>query len=236
MPDPDDFDLTALIRQVAAGHDGVHVVDVADLGGLPPEMRKAAHTLGAVNALINYRQQLIEAADVYLARRIATQLAETPPDEGGGADLSLDSTARKLATDADLNAWKELSPNGLRDILTLSAQWLATTQHRYLPDAPETRAEVAGMLGDKYSLDLWKLADEELTNAGDAYDQAQMIPDNPEQPPLSTSPTNQAAAEIVAAADVLDVLVTAAFLHMAGRALELNATEAWNEFLQALLQ
>lgn len=236
MPDPDDFDLNALIRQIAAGQEGVHVVDVADLGTLPPEMRKAAHTLGAVNALIDHRQQLVEAADVYLARRIATQLAETPPDDGGGVDLSLDGTARQLAADADITAWEALSPNGLRDILTISAQWLAANQHRYLPNAPETRAEIAGMLGDKHSRDLWMLADEELTKSGDASDQVQMIPDNPELPPLSTSPTNQAAAEIVANYDVLVVLVTAAFLHMAGRVLELNATEAWNEFLQAHLQ
>lgn len=99
-------------RSSKAGLDGVTVVDFADLGVLPPEARKAAHILAAVNAVADFLTQLTEACDIYLARRIAAQLAETPPDGDGGLDLSLGETATRIATDADPAGWDKLQVHG----------------------------------------------------------------------------------------------------------------------------
>jgi hypothetical protein len=122
----DDVDLSKLVREAAAGMDGVTVVDFADLGVLPPEARKATHILAAVNAVADFLTQLTEACDIYLARRIAAQLAETPPDGDGGLDLSLGETATRIAADAGPTGWDELQVHGRRDILTTCAQRLAT--------------------------------------------------------------------------------------------------------------
>ncbi|MER6950994.1 hypothetical protein ABT294_43970 [Nonomuraea sp. NPDC000554] len=46
----DDLELAALVRELAAGHDHVHVVDFADLGTLPPHLRKAGHQRAAAQA------------------------------------------------------------------------------------------------------------------------------------------------------------------------------------------
>jgi hypothetical protein len=116
----DDVDLSKLVREAAAGMDGVTVVDFADLGVLPPEARKATHILA------DFLTQLTEACDIYLARRIAAQLAETPPDGDGGLDLSLGETATRIAADAGPTGWDELQVHGRRDILTTCAQRLAT--------------------------------------------------------------------------------------------------------------
>ncbi|MFF3443531.1 hypothetical protein [Streptosporangium sp. NPDC002721] len=135
------------------------MVDFADLGTLPPEARKAAHILAAVNVVADFLAQITEACDIYLARRISAQLAETQPDDDGGLDLSLDKVAEQIAADADPDGWEEIHPHGRRDILTTCAQRLATVQRQHLPDKPETWEEVAQMIGSPFPIagNLWTL-------------------------------------------------------------------------------
>ncbi|HUR03168.1 MAG TPA: hypothetical protein VM347_11550 [Nonomuraea sp.] len=234
MSERDDVDLSKLVREAAVGMDGVAVVDFADLGVLPPEARKAAHILAAVNAVADFLAQLTEACHVYLARRIAAQLAETSPNGDGGLDLSLGETAMRIAADADPAGWNELHVHGRRDILTTCAQHLATVQHRHLPDIPEARADLAGMIGNTFSIggNLWVLADKELTEAGDGFEQVRMLPDSVDLPPQASSPTNQRAAKVVADFDGVSLLANAAILLMVAQVIELNATGGWEEFLQ----
>ncbi|MER5323167.1 hypothetical protein [Streptosporangium roseum] len=71
MSERDDVDLSKLVREVAAGMDGVTVVDFADLGVLPPEARKAAHILATVNAVADFLAQLTEACDICPAELLA---------------------------------------------------------------------------------------------------------------------------------------------------------------------
>jgi len=234
MPDHnDEVDLHQLVREAAAGIDGVTVVDFADLGTLPPEARKAAHILAAVNVVADFLAQITEACDVYLARRISAQLAETSPDDGGGLDLSLGEVAKQIAADADPDGWEGIHSHGRRDILTTCARRLATVQHRHLPDTPEARAEVAGMIGTPFSIagNLWVFADRELTEAGAGYEQVEMLPDSVDLPPRDTSPTNQHAATVVAGFDAVSLLANAAILLMVAQVIELNATGEWEQFL-----
>jgi hypothetical protein len=230
----DDFDLSKLVHEAAAGMDGVRVVDFADLGTLPPEARKAAHILASVNVVADFLAQLTEACDVYLARRIAAQLAGTRPDGDGGLDLSLGEVAKQIAADADPAGWEEIHLHGQRDILTTCAQRLATVQHRHLPDKPGTRADVAQMIGDTFSIggNLWVLADKELQEAGPAFERVRMLPDSVDLPPRGSSPTNQRAAEVARDFDVVSLLANAAILLMVAQTIELNATGGWEQFLQ----
>ncbi|TMR22486.1 hypothetical protein ETD86_11620 [Nonomuraea turkmeniaca] len=223
-----------MVREAAAGMDGVTVVDFADLGVLPPEARKAAHILAEVNAVADFLAQLTEACDIYLARRIAAQLAETSPDGDGGLDLSLGETATRIAADADPAAWDELQMHARRDILTTCAQRLATVQQRHLPDTPEARANLAKMIGNTFAIggNLWVFADKELMEAGDGFEQVRMLPDSVDLPPRASSPTNQHAAKVVADFDGVSLLANAAILLMVAQVIELNATGGWDEFLQ----
>ncbi|MFI6793956.1 hypothetical protein ACIBG4_42140 [Nonomuraea sp. NPDC050383] len=136
--------------------------------------------------------QLTEVCDVYLARRIAARFAETRPDGDGGLDLSLGEVAERIAADADPAGWEEIHLHGRRDILTACAQRLAAVQHRHLPDKPETRADVTKMIRDTFSIggNLWVLADEELREAGSAFERVRMLPDSVDQSPRGSSPTN----------------------------------------------
>ncbi|WP_329431088.1 hypothetical protein OG339_48860 (plasmid) [Streptosporangium sp. NBC_01495] len=238
MPDHDDFDLNELVRQVTAGMDGVTVVDFADLGTLPPEARKAAHILGAVNVVADFLGQITEACGIYLARWISTQLAETQPDGDGALDLSLETVAEQIAADADPAGWEEIHPHGRRDILTTCAQRLATVQRRHLPDEPETGEEVAQMIGNPFPIagNLWMLASRELKEAGDDYEQVRMLPDSVDLPPRESSPTNQHAAKVVADFDAVSLLANAAILLMVAQVIELNATGEWTEFLEENLR
>ncbi|SDM71416.1 hypothetical protein [Nonomuraea jiangxiensis] len=169
-----------------------------------------------------------------MLHRIAAQLAETQPDADGALDLSLGDTAKQIAADADITVWEDLRPYGRRDILTTCAQRLATIQHRHPADEPEARAVVVEMIGSPFAVggNLWVLADKELQQAGRAFEQVKMLPDNVDLSPCATSPTNQHAAKIVGDVDAVSLLANAAILLMVAQVIELNATGGWDQFLQ----
>jgi hypothetical protein len=234
---PGDFDLVGIVRQATARIDGVTVIDFADLGATPPEVRKAGHMLAAVNAVADFGLQLFEACDVYLARRINEQLVKNQgPDADGALDLSLGDTARRIAADADVSVWDELHLAARRDILTTAARTLAVAQRQYSPTVDDA-ADIGGMIGNSFAIagNLWVSADQELTAAADDWENVPMVPDQVNGPPLATSPTNALAARKVADYDSQELLANAAILVMASRVLELNRTGGWNQFLQASL-
>jgi hypothetical protein len=90
------------------------------------------------------------------------------------------------------------------------------------------------MIGTAFSIggNLWVLADKELTEAGDGFEQVRMLPDSVDLPPRASSPTNQRAAKVVADFDGASLLANAAILLMAAQVIELNATGGWEKFLQ----
>ncbi|MDP4511804.1 hypothetical protein [Nonomuraea turcica] len=186
----DDLDLAALVRELAAEHgDNLHVVDFAELGALPPQVRKAGHQLAAATAAMELVTSFHEIGTYHLAETIAAAYEQASgADDGGGLELDLDGAATATAADPDLTElWEAAQTGARRDLVASLAQLLALTRRRRGLDADD----VAAMIGSHaHPGRLWMLAERQLDDAaasGRDLEREPMLPDASHLPALATS-------------------------------------------------
>jgi hypothetical protein len=240
MSTDDENDLATLIRQAAARHgDGnIRVVDFADMGELPPELRRAGHivaqTMGAMDLVATFH----EVTTYHLARHIADVLVLAGrADSEGGVDIDVDTVATTTAADPDLlELWKTARPGARRDLLASLVQLLTLTRRRRGIE----KDQVAAMIGQHAMPgQLWTRAEHQLEDAvaaGRGWEDEPMLPDGPQLPALTSSPVSVAAEQLVTSGNVdgFHLRSGAAVLLVAATVLETNATGRWSELLSVL--
>ena len=239
-PSDDDFDLLDLVRRAAAEHgqDDIAVLDFADLGQLPPQLRKAGHMMAQAMSAMDLITSFHEIATHHLASTIALALHHAGgADAGGGVDIEIDTAAQATAEDPELlKLWESARPGARRDLLASLAQLLAVTRRRRRAE----ESHVAAMIGDHADAGrLWMLAERQLDDAAAAgrdWETEPMLPDAPHLPALASSPVSVAAERATTDAEVNDhhLRLGAAVLLDVATVIETNATGRWKELLRVL--
>lgn len=239
MTHPENIDLAAIVREAAAGHPNVQVVDFADLGQLPPEVRRAGHMIAQAEGAMSLVVSFHEAATYYLARTIAAAYKQAGgADDEGGVDLDLDTAAGDTADDPDVRQlWEQALPGARRDLVASVAQLLALTRRR----RGVAQDEVARMIGQYAGAGhTWRLAEQQLDDAvaaGRDWQSEPMLPDGPHLPALASSPVSVQAERVVTNVgnDARVILVNAAILVAVATVVETNATGNWEALLSVAL-